>query len=128
MKKPLYKIKQILEENKLVVFCYLFGSRAKGLAGVKSDWDIAVYFDMKGLKDWSRFWLEAEIERGIKEDVQVTVLNIIEYPVLAFEIISEGTVIVDRNTEARTLFEASMLRWFHDWNYFLKRHMALQWM
>jgi len=126
MKEQLDKIKKILERNKLIIFGYLFGSRIKGLAGVKSDWDIAVYFNMKALKDWSRFWLEAEIEKEIKEKVQVTVLNVIKDPVFAFEIISEGIVIIDKNPEARIPFEASMLREYHDWRYFLKRHMLLQ--
>ena len=126
MKNSLDKIKNVLRKNKLVAFGYLFGSRAKGLAGAKSDWDVAVYFDVKGLKDWSRFWLEAEIEKEINENVQVTVLNVIEDPVFAFEIIKEGMVIVDKNPEARTLFESSVLRTYHDWNFFLERHMALK--
>ena len=126
MKDSLDKIRNILRKNKLVSFGYLFGSRVKGLAGTKSDWDVAVYFDVKGLKDWSRFWLEAEIERELKEEAQVTVLNVIEDPVFAFEIIKEGMVIVDKNPAARALFESSILRTYHDWNFFLERHMALK--
>ncbi|MBI4653667.1 MAG: nucleotidyltransferase domain-containing protein [Nitrospirae bacterium] len=125
MKDTLEKIRHILVKNKCVVFGYLFGSRVKGFAGIKSDWDVAVYFDVKCLKDWSRFYLEAEIEREIKEEVQVTVLNTVEEPVFAFEIINDGMVIADKDTEARILFESSMLRRHHDWDYFLKRHRAL---
>lgn len=124
MKDTLEKIKQVLAKNKHVVFGYLFGSKVKGFAGIKSDWDVAVYFNVEYLKDWSRFWLEAEIEKEIKEEAQVTVLNVVEEPVFVFEIISEGIVIIDKNLEARILFESSMLRWYHDWDYFLKRHRA----
>lgn len=124
MEDRIDRIRQVLEKNRLIVFAYLFGSRARGLAGIKSDWDVAVYFDVKALKDWSRFWLEAEIEREIKEEVQITVLNVIEEPVFAFEVIREGIVLVDRNPEERTLFEARVLRWYQDWNYYLKRHGA----
>ena len=124
MEDRIDRIRQVLEKNRLILFAYLFGSRARGLAGIKSDWDVAVYFDVKALKDWSRFWLEAEIEREIKEEVQITVLNVIEEPVFAFEVIREGIVLVDRNPEERTLFEARVLRWYQDWSYYLKRHGA----
>ena len=124
MKHTLEKIKKVLLENKCVVFGYLFGSRIKGYADIRSDWDIAVYFEVECLKDWSRFYLEAEIEKEIKEEVQITVLNTVEEPVFAFEIVSEGLVIVDKDTEARILFESSMLRRYHDWNYFLERQLS----
>lgn len=122
MNSRIDRIRQVLEKNKFVLFAYLFGSRAKGLAGIRSDWDIAVYFDTEALKDWSRFWLEAEIEKEIKETVQVAVLNAIEDPVFAFEIISSGILLLERDPEVRTLFEAGVLRRYHDWGYYLKRH------
>jgi len=125
MKDTLEKIKQVLAKDERVVFSYLFGSRIKGYADIKSDWDIAVYFYPKYLKDWSRFYLEAEIEREIKEKVQVTVLNVVENPLFIFEIINDGIVILDKDTDARTLFESSALRQYHDWNYFLDRHTTL---
>jgi len=125
MKDTLEKIRGVLVKNKCVVFGYLFGSRVKGYADIKSDWDIAVYLNAKCLKDWSRFYLEAEIEREIKEEVQVTVLNVVEDTVFVFEVISEGIVLRDKNPEKRILFESSALRQYHDWNYFLDRHRAL---
>lgn len=124
MKNTLDKIEQILAKDKRVVFGYLFGSRVKGYADAKSDWDIAVCFNAKCLKDWSRFYLEAEIEREIKEEVQVTVLNSVDDPVFLFEIISSGIVIADKDARKRILFESIMLRRYHDWNYFLDRHRA----
>ncbi|MFN3396472.1 MAG: type VII toxin-antitoxin system MntA family adenylyltransferase antitoxin [Thermodesulfovibrionales bacterium] len=122
LRRVIDRIHQVLEKNKFIIFAYLFGSRAKGLEGWGSDWDIAVYFDTKALKYWSRFRLEAEIEKEIKETVQVTVLNTIEDPVFAFEIISSGILLVERDPEVRTLFEADVLRRYHDWSYYLKRH------
>jgi predicted nucleotidyltransferase len=119
------KIRHILSKNKCVIFGYLFGSRVKGYAGIRSDWDIAVYFNEKCLKDWTRFWLEAEIERDIEEEVQVTVLNTVEEPVFGFEIVCEGLVLADKDREARILFESSVLRRYHDWNYFFERHRAV---
>ncbi len=60
MKNVLGKIETILKKNDCVVFGYLFGSRAKGYTDIKSDWDIAVYLKPKCLKDWSRFYIEAD--------------------------------------------------------------------
>lgn len=125
MKDTLDKIRDVLAKNKCAVFGYLFGSRAKGYADIKSDWDIAVYLNTKCLKDWSRFYIEAEIEREIREEVQVTVLNVIEDTVFVFEVIKEGIVLLDKNPEKRILFESSALRQYHDWNYFLDRHRTL---
>lgn len=126
MTNPSDRIRKVLEKDESVIFAYLFGSRAKGLSGEGSDWDVAIYFDKEALKDWSRFWLEAEIEREIKETAQVTVLNTIEDPVFAFEIINKGMLLLERNPEARILFEANMLRRYYDWSYYLKRHRAVQ--
>ena len=44
MNQKIEKIKEILRANSSVKFAYLFGSRAKGIADKKSDWDIAIYF------------------------------------------------------------------------------------
>ncbi|MFN3479476.1 MAG: hypothetical protein ACK415_03730 [Thermodesulfovibrionales bacterium] len=62
------------------------------------------------------------MERAIKERVQVTVLNTIDDPVFAFEIISSGVLLKERHPEARILFEAIVLRRYYDWSYYLKRH------
>jgi len=62
----------ILKKSGLVEFAYLFGSRAKGRAGTRSDWDIAVYFkkDPRGLPDWTLFYMEAEISRIVGGEAQ----------------------------------------------------------
>ena len=39
------QIRDVLSKNKLVLFAYLFGSRALNKAGNMSDWDIAVYIE-----------------------------------------------------------------------------------
>lgn len=123
MKSYMDKIRKILRKNPYVIFAYLFGSRAAGYAGIRSDWDIAIYFDKPAPRDWTRFYLEAEIEKELRERVQITILNGIEDPVFAFEIISKGIILIDRKPSARILFEAFTLRQHHDWNYYLQRHV-----
>jgi len=38
------RLKEILNDQQSIIFSYLFGSRTKGYANEKSDWDIAVFF------------------------------------------------------------------------------------
>ncbi len=120
------KITRILKRNPLVEFAYLFGSRAKGTLGKRSDWDIAIYFkkDPQKLPQWSIFYLEAELSRKIGEEVQIVALNSLDSPVFLFQIINDGLLLVDNNPQRRVLYEARALTKYHDWHYFLRRHMA----
>lgn len=126
MNQKLDKIKGILRTNSSVEFAYLFGSRAKGISGERSDWDIAIYFrkDPRKLSKWTVFSLEAELSKAIGNEVQITVLNNLDSPVFLFQIINDGLLLVDSNPEKRILFEAQTLTKYHDWQYFLKRQMA----
>ena len=83
MNQKIEKIKEILRANSSVKFAYLFGSRAKGIADKKSDWDIAIYFrkDPQKLSKWTVFSLEAELSKEIGNEVQITVLNNLDSPV-----------------------------------------------
>jgi hypothetical protein len=56
------------------------------------------------------FYLEFEISREIDNEVQI---------------INNGILLADKNTEKRILFEAQVLSKYHDWNYFLRRHMGM---
>lgn len=64
-------ITKLLEKNDFVSFAYLFGSKAKGAADSRSDWDIAVCFQKDPLKlpQWTVFYLESEISREIGGEV-----------------------------------------------------------
>ena len=59
------------------------------------------------------------------DDVQVVVLNGLELPLLGFEIINQGMLLIDKDKETRIEFEAMILGQYHDWQYFLKRHMEV---
>lgn len=125
VKNNILKASEIIRVNPLVDFAYLFGSRAKNTAGERSDWDIAVHFnkDPQKLPRWTAFYLEAEISREIGGEVQITVLNSLDSPVFLFQIISDGLLLADNDTGKRIIFEANVLKWYHDWNYILKRQM-----
>lgn len=125
MKEQIEKIKRVLKNNPFVEFAYLFGSQAKGAADYRSDWDIAVYFnrDTKKLPAWTVFSLEAETSRELSKEAQIITLNGLDSPVLIFQIIKDGMLLVDNNPEKRIIFEAQMLSKYHDWQYYLKRQM-----
>lgn len=126
MKEQIEKIKRLLESDPLIEFAYLFGSQAKGLADYRSDWDIGVYFtkDPKKLPAWTVFSLEAEISRELSKEAQIITLNGLDSPVLIFQIIKDGILLVDNDPERRIVFEAQALSKYHDYQYYLKRQMA----
>ena len=126
MKKEVEKIKRLLKSKPYIEFAYLFGSQAKGLADYRSDWDVAIYFnkDPKKLPAWTSFSLESETSREIGKESQIFTLNGIESPVLIFQIIKDGILLVDNDTEKRIVFEAKALSKYHDYQYYLKRQMA----
>lgn len=121
-------LRQVLFTDKLVVFAYLFGSRAHGTAGERSDWDMAVYIDDDMLEAnpvWQKFEIENRLSFILKTDaVEVVVLNRMDNPVLGFEIINRGMLLVDKDEETRVIFESRVLGRYQDWQYFQSRHMA----
>ena len=125
MKKEIKAITQILNNRSDILFGYLFGSKAKGYANERSDWDIAVYFrePINPNRRWPEFELEAELSRAVGATVQVIVLNTPLTPVFGFEIMKDGNVLIDRNPNLRAEFENRILRQYYDWQYFLKRQM-----
>ena len=125
MKKEKKAITQILNNRSDILFGYLFGSKAKGYANERSDWDIAVYFREPITPNgrWPEFELEAELSRAVGATVQVIVLNTPLTPVFGFEIMKDGNVLIDRNPNLRVEFENRILRQYYDWQYFLKRQM-----
>ena len=128
MKDHLNPIKKVLDKRATVAFGYLFGSRAKGYANRRSDWDIGVYFSEPEEKigTWPAFELEAELSRAVGGTVQVVVLNRPVSPLLGFEILKEGLLLIDRDRNLRMDFENRILRHYHDWQHFLKRQMKAE--
>ena len=128
MKDTFQYLKEILDNQSSIVFAYLFGSRVKGYANEKSDWDIAVYFlePTENLGIWPAFELEAKLSRAINSMVQITTLNSPVSPVFGFKIVSEGILLTDKNENLRMDFESKVLRRYYDWQYFLKRQILAE--
>jgi hypothetical protein len=125
MKEDIRRLIETLDSRPSVAFAYLFGSKVKGFANDRSDWDIAIYFSepLEEVGRWPAFELEAELSRTVGSTVQVIVLNILPPPILGFQIVSSGVVLIDRDENLRMDFENRTLRQYYDWQYFLKRQM-----
>ncbi len=125
MEKEIKFLTKTLNKRSHITFAYLFGSKVKGYANEMSDWDIAIYFKepLRKNNHWPAFELEAELSRAIGGAVQVTVLNNPLPPVFAFQILKDGIVLVDRDPNLRMDFENRAMRYYYDWQYFLKRQM-----
>ena len=128
MKEEMRYLTEIFQNRPSVIFAYLFGSKVKGYANDKSDWDIAVYFaePIEKVGEWPAFELEAELSRAVGATVQVMVLNNSPAPVFGFEIVKDGVLLIDRDENLRMDFENRTLRHYHDWQYFLKRQMEAE--
>jgi hypothetical protein len=81
---------------------------------------------MDKIGHWPAFELEAKLGRAVRGMVQVTVLNAALSPLLGFEIVKHGVVLLDRDQNLRMEFENRILRYYHDWRYFLKRQMKAE--
>lgn len=118
----------ILNKDKLISFAYLFGSRAMQKASERSDWDIAVYIKDEYLEEnpiWQKFKIEDKLSSALKTDaVEVVILNYMDNPLLGYEIINRGSLIVDKDTQTRIKFEADTLGRYQDWQYFAKRYIS----
>lgn len=113
-----------LESKPFIIFAYLFGSRIKGYANERSDWDIAIYFSKppQKMKGWVIFELEAELSRLIGSTVQIISLNSTISPLLGFQILKDGERLIDRDEDIRIDIVNRILRRYYDWQYFSKRH------
>lgn len=117
-------LKNIFKSHPDIKLAYLFGSRASGAEGPLSDYDFAVYFDLKdkGRMSDIRFELLDQLSRELKtDDVDLVVLNLTESPELKYNIIKEGRLIFEEEPY-KTIFEPRVLNEYFDFKALLSRH------
>jgi hypothetical protein len=130
----LLQLRAALETDSAIAAVYLFGSCARGTATGISDVDIGILFHSS--IDESRYFdLKLEFLSRIMailmtEKVDVVVLNHAP-PHLAREIVSHGTLLLDRDPPQRASFEADRIGRYLDFKPFLavqvraiKEHLA----
>ena len=103
---------------------YLFGSSATGKAGPLSDLDVAVLIDETRVKPRKFFdlrlgFITDAMESCRRFDVDVILLNEAP-PLLAYEVVSVGSLLYERNHAGRVDFEARTLQRYLDLKPFLE--------
>lgn len=106
------RARQVLERSNSVLFAYVFGSWAIGRVSPGSDVDIAIFASKElGWKDLVSMAMDLEDSLGLKVDL--VYLN--KAPLLlAYEVVSKGILILDRDPERRVDFEVRAIREFLD--------------
>lgn len=106
--------------DEAIVCVYLFGSVARGTAGPASDLDVAVLYEElpPATLEGSGVSLAAELEVATGVPVDLVVLN--RAPVdLVHRVLRDGILLVERDRNARVLFEVSARNAYFD----LKPHL-----
>jgi len=91
-------ISEILNQHSTVQFAYLFGSYAKGTQNDSSDVDIAVYLSDTSLD--ARLSLHHALEKGVKKEIDLLVLNEVKNIYLLESILGKGLVLKEHSDRA----------------------------
>jgi len=94
-------IAEILNQHNTVQFAYLFGSYTEGTQNDSSDIDIAVYMDDISLD--ARLTLPYALEKVLKKEIDLVVLNEVKNMYLLEAILAKGLVLKEH--EDRAFFE-----------------------
>ena len=101
-----------------ILAVYLFGSEATGEASPLSDLDVAVFLDEKRVRPAKFFACQSQLTVELmqscrRSDVDLVLLNEAT-PLLAYEVISSGSLAYERDHGRRVMFEAGALRRYFD--------------
>jgi predicted nucleotidyltransferase len=128
------KIIKVLSPISYIRFAYLFGSQARGTAGILSDIDIAVFFDETANQGVKLYGPECELipemERLLERPVDLVVLNKASI-FLRYQVLKDGELLFCNSEEARINFHEETIRRYLDFlpfrkvqNHYLKRRLT----
>ena len=123
MRKQIKKLETFFlnyKKKNSIKLAYLFGSRAAGIAGLISDYDIAVLYS-KVPSAAERYGLAHELSMLLMSGrVDLVILN--QAPVeLGYGVIASGVLVYEENTVVRVEFEANTLSRYGDYLPILRR-------
>ena len=117
LNEQIEKISAILSSNGVVV-AYLFGSAIRGDMGPYSDIDIAVIFEKSSSVE-AEFKSRMKLSSLISEAVGVSEIDVINLesargPLIKYQAIFGGQVILDKNTDRRLAVQRKIVRDYED--------------
>ncbi len=118
---------KVLENEKDILFAYLFGSYAKGIQNEKSDIDIAVYLTDESILEKNPLYpsrLAIKIENIlVRKKVDVRILN---SSTLRFrnQVLMHGKLLHSKDENKRIEFETSSLTQYYDFKPHIDRYDA----
>ncbi len=118
------KLITLFKKHREIKLAYLFGSRARGMAGPLSDYDIAIYADSYDVQKLGslKLTLIGEISSLLNTDVvDIVVLNTCEQPELKYAIITEG-ILLHEKLPYKMIVEPNILNEYFDFRMILERH------
>lgn len=122
-----YELVKLFKSQPAVVLVYFFGSQVDNTAGKLSDFDFAIYLNIKNTKKayQIKFQLENQISRLLKTDkIDIVILNYLDNPELAYNIIRFGKLVYEIEPY-RVLVEPTILNKYFDFrNQLLKYNLT----
>jgi predicted nucleotidyltransferase len=120
----LKKIKSIFAAYPEIKLVYFFGSRTTKIPGQLSDYDFAVYFDVRDKHRMYdiKFELTDKISRYLKTDmIDIVILNLTRSPELKYQIINGGRLIYEKEP-FKVLIEPRILNEYFDFQKMLLKY------
>jgi hypothetical protein len=116
-------LREVLEQEESIVFCYLFGSRVAGNTNSESDVDLGVLLDKEKVGDLfeKRLELINKISRELKTPADVVILNEAS-PFLKFVVLKEGEPVLERSKSEKIDFELKSFNEYFDFKPVLEKY------
>ena len=114
---------EVLQNQREVLFAYIFGSAVSGNTRKGSDIDVAVYLLPERREQFFDIRLELieQLTRSLHREVDVIILNTAP-PFLAYVVLKEGRRCFERDRGARIDFELNALNAYFDYKPVLEQY------
>jgi len=121
--KQIDMLKQRLAGLEIIRFAFLYGSRSRGQARVKSDWDIAVYLDER-LSDRGRFEQRLHLLAALEDLGEIDLLVLNDAPPLLAQRALQGTRLFVKDAVLYARFFVRIQAMAGDEQYWRRLHMS----
>ena len=117
------RLAEVCGQETAIVAAYIFGSRARGTTHPSSDLDVAILVDEDRLNEFPLLSFAATLEKVVRGNVDVVVLNR-GGELLKHQVRRSGILVFERNPHRRKQFEVLGRKKFEDFMYLHRRYTA----